>query len=652
MKRLGAIFVSAGLVLVCGVLQAAAVPAQYGEPQQSAGTTGRSAAGGPANSESVIKTGTKRNSSHRAADKVAVSPIAKIEAHANLVLVDVVVTHRGRHVTGLKASDFRVFDNGKRQRITVFEAHTTQTPFATEGPAAMPKLPPGVYSDRPVLPDHGVATVLLLDALNTPVTDQLYVRKQMVALLSKLPRNAPLAIFALGTRLRMVQGFNANTGALVDAMRGRRMVDASTVLRPEFSGAMEREAQEIVELGATQTGLQALRQFEADQASIRTGLRVKITLGALDELAAYLRLVPGRKNLIWVSGSFPFAIYRDDTLPAPLEPEREYAGEVAWTAALMSAARVAVYPVDAKGLTYLPSTSAMETSSDATDVMNNNALQALNLGGKAKNGMNLTSSTTGAVQPGRFGEPSMARVDWEYLQTTDRERQSMDALAQDTGGEVFADRNDIGKAVAEAMKAGEDYYTVGYVPHFRRHDKSFHRLKVKLTNGDHADYRSGYYADTAVVDPHAEHAQMAAAILDDGPPVPDLRFEVMLRRMGKSKAKKGGELCEIDYAVPVKQVNFEKGAGGVLKARLEVVAVAYDKNGKNLKFADERAEVRLPAAVYRRVQHVAMPIRQKIAVPKGTVQVRVVVHDLQDGRIGAMGVPVLKQAQKGAGGSN
>ncbi len=649
MKRLRTRFVVAGLVVACGVVEAAAAPGRHDRLQQDAASKVVGPAAKPAHSEKVTYPDTQWTK----ASGTPAAPMAKIEAHADLVLVDVVVTHRGRHVKGLTKSCFRVFDNGKPQRITVFEEHGAESPQAAHEASGLPKLPPGVYSNSPVLPESGAATVLLLDALNTPVIDQLYVRRQMVKLLASLPRGAPLAIFALGTQLRMVQGFNASTGALADAMRASRLVRASPVLRPEYAAELEREGQEVMELGATQTGLQALRQFEADQTSMRTDLRVKMTLQAMDELAAYLKLVPGRKNLIWVSGSFPVAIYRNETLPAPLEPEREYSQELAWTAALMSAARVAVYPVEAEGLTELPSTSAMESSSDSANVMNNNAMQALARGGKAKNGMNLTSSTTGTVMPGTFAEPSMAMADWKFLQMTQRERESMQALARDTGGQVFADTNDIGSAVAEAMKAGADYYTIGYVPHFRKNDESFHRLKVKVTNGDHADYRNGYYADTAAVDPHPEHAVMAAAILDNGPPVSALRFQVRVRRLTEPEsraARLGGDSAwEIDYAVPVGQVDFETRAGGLRRARLEFVAVAYGANGKNLKFADERAEVRLPAADYQRLENAAMPIRQTIAVPPSALQMRVVVHDLQDGKIGATQVPLIHGSRNRGG---
>jgi len=42
-----------------------------------------------------------------------------------------------------------------------------------------------------------------------------------------------------------------------------------------------------------------------------------------------------------------------------------------------------------------------------------------------------------------------------------------------------------------------------------------------------------------------------------------------------------------------------------------------------------------------------MPIRQKIVVPKGTVEVRVVVHDLQDGKVGATQISILRPRTRG-----
>ena len=50
---------------------------------------------------------------------------------------------------------------------------------------------------------------------------------------------------------------------------------------------------------------QALANFQEEGAAMQTVVRIEDTLEALNELARYLGGLPGRKNVIWFSGSFP-----------------------------------------------------------------------------------------------------------------------------------------------------------------------------------------------------------------------------------------------------------------------------------------------------------------------------------------------------------
>ena len=54
-----------------------------------------------------------------------------------------------------------------------------------------------------------------------------------------------------------------------------------------------------------------MQQFAAEQNSIRTDVRIRLTLAALQQLADYLAAFPGRKNVAWFSGAFPVAIFPD-----------------------------------------------------------------------------------------------------------------------------------------------------------------------------------------------------------------------------------------------------------------------------------------------------------------------------------------------------
>jgi len=60
--------------------------------------------------------------------------------------------------------------------------------------------------------------VLLLDWLNTQPADQAYVRKQVIKYLRGVPPGTRLAIFTLGTELRMVQGFTTESSVILSAL--------------------------------------------------------------------------------------------------------------------------------------------------------------------------------------------------------------------------------------------------------------------------------------------------------------------------------------------------------------------------------------------------------------------------------------------------
>src|SRR5208337_5130882 len=88
-----------------------------------------------------------------AQETTAEIPSATIRASTRLVLVDVVVTDKkGQPITGLKAEDFTVEENGKKQKIATF------SPPGADQKAPQP-LPPGLLTNRPeYLKPAGVPT--------------------------------------------------------------------------------------------------------------------------------------------------------------------------------------------------------------------------------------------------------------------------------------------------------------------------------------------------------------------------------------------------------------------------------------------------------------------------------------------------------------
>ena len=143
-----------------------------------------------------------------------------LTARAQLVIVDVVVTDNKQNpVHNLTALDFSVFENSAPERIKTFEEHSANTAKA-EPPL---NLPPGTFTNYTTVPANAALNILLLDTLNTPLTDQTYVHNQIRLFLKNTPLDAPLAIFGLGSRLWLLQPFTADPRLLRAAIEAKSL---------------------------------------------------------------------------------------------------------------------------------------------------------------------------------------------------------------------------------------------------------------------------------------------------------------------------------------------------------------------------------------------------------------------------------------------
>src|SRR5215472_12884782 len=130
-----------------------------------------------------------------------------------LVVVDVVATDKNGPVTDLERNDFSILEDGKEQQIRVF---SFQQPHLAAANPAQPaqKLPENVYSNHPKYNVDNSLNVVLMDALNTTLPHQAYVRDQMIRYLEKMPAGRPVAVYALSTKLTLLQDFTSDPEVL------------------------------------------------------------------------------------------------------------------------------------------------------------------------------------------------------------------------------------------------------------------------------------------------------------------------------------------------------------------------------------------------------------------------------------------------------
>jgi VWFA-related protein len=594
-------------------------------------------------------------------------PGAAIRTQANLVVVDVVVTDSGKPADGLAQRQFHVFEDGKEQKIGAFEEHRAgDAPEAGSAPA----LPPHVYSDAPQFAMASAANVLLLDALNTPLTDQQYVRRQMLAYLRRLPKGTRLAVFTLASRLQMLEGFTTADAVEAAITHGRGQGEPSAVL--ESPQDVDTENGVAASLSEVDEG--AMQQFVADTQAYRTDLRVKMTLDAFEELGRYLSAIPGRKNLIWFSGSFPLDLNPDASrdplqgstpgstaqtaLLDPLSTMRDYSAEVRATDDLLTAARVAVYPVDARGL-------MLQASVDVSrDFAAASALPGAGGAGSGSGGSGGGRGTRGLANQGGpvgSGGANARKAETQFARETIVEHQTMQQIAEETGGEAFVNTNDLREALARATEHGSNYYTLAYVPDAKRWDGRFHTIEVRVDGGRYdLAYRRGYYADDAREEKAASkvgNGPMVTAMERGAPPLAQIAFEARLLAASDPAAKAerpsagpAGDLAKslrapverylADFSVNPRGLTWTALPNNEAHAEVELSMVAWGADGTRLNYTDRGLGVNLTVAQSEQALRTGLPIHEEIDLPAGRVYLRVAVHDLTSGRIGSTEIPL------------
>lgn len=525
-----------------------------------------------------------------------------------VVLVDVVVTSgKGEAIPGLHQEDFQVMEDGKPQIISSFEEHKGAPPTQVD----LPSMPPNVYTNYPRIKTSDSVNVLLLDSLNTQPKDQVYVHAQVVKYLNHVRPGTRLAIFTLGSRLRMLKGVTADSSGLlaaIDPKKGGANPQFSRLLPTAFQKDTDKQLIDVMIMNrAGPEAIDALRQYQAEESSSLIASRALITLQALQQLALYLSPIPGRKNVIWVSGSFPINIFPEANRP------HHYQGDIQQTADMLTAGQVAVYPIAAEGL----------------------------------RGDSL-------YDPGLFDPPSLEEEGAERA----AHNIAMEKLAQDTGGRAFYNSNGLADAVTHAINDGSRYYTLTYTPSDRKMDRKYRRIQVKLLTGKYnLAYRRGYYAEDAKA-PEAATQRPPADSLSTlmGFGLPDFsqiiyKVRVLAKdpRTATDTALAGGNTdlqgpltrYGVDFAISIDDLKLDETPDGMRHGSMHIMLIAYDREGKPLNLVSQKREILLHPKEYVALKEAGLQVHQEIDVPKGDFYLRTGIYDLNSHHSGTLGVPLI-----------
>ncbi len=538
------------------------------------------------------------------------APPPTIRVSTHLVLLDVVVTDQlGKPVTGLHPEDFVVEENGKQQKIS-----SLLTPSENNG--TPPALPPGVYSNRPEYRSPGrPLTVLLLDAINTPFKDQAYARLQMLKFVQQnLKPGDRIGIFTLSPSLHVLQDFTSDPQILYTALQHYRPLQNeytpsnsealtgpansidSTVAAPSDSASGSAAGPLLASL-VSQTVAQ-LQAFSDVSGAYAQEQRIVLTLNALNSLSRILGGMPGRKNIIWVTGDVPLSLIPEDRTVTEAELAEDlpsdrirgvnehaagnyaatarilHAQEIRETAARLSSSQIAIYPVDARGLTLSNDTDSQE---------------------------------------------------------------AMREMARETGGRAYVNQNEIKTGVNRAFGDQLATYTIAYYPDNKKYDGKYRTIKVKVKrDGVEIQNRRGYFAiDATQLKGYNPQDEVAAATTDIVPSTM-VSFTARVVPASANKGKIG-----LDFLVDASTLATQDANGGK-HLNVTFYATTFGPDGKMGPSLSKKVDQAFDDKTYQQILQHGLLLHMDMDPPAPNSSVHLAVQDGRTGLVGTIKAPITQ----------
>ncbi len=517
--------------------------------------------------------------------------VLRVTTH--LVQISVIVQDKkGNLVTDLTRDDFALYDEGKLEKISFFSVESSrQLPPPTQPP------PPDVYSNR--FEQKGSAptsvTVILLDGLNTRFEDMAYARQQVIKFLGQLQPQDRVALYTLTDALHILHDFTTDASSLLRALDR---------YKGHYSSQLAASEPEPADTGVDMLDqfLNSANQRMADFYAIN---RVARTADALEAIANHLAGLPGRKNLIWVSGSFPFSIGLDAPYTADnaTQERRTFSREVDRAARALNNANLAIYPVDARGL--------------IGPAAANPAWSAAGRGPLTRRG----------------APPSVPRI------SPDRANfDTMNVLADRTGGHAFYNTNDIQGSIRRAIDDSRFTYVLGYYPSHGEWTGKFRDIKLDVKRpGARLRYRRGYFAF-----PDAPLGrEQRDAVLREAVTSPLDATSLGLNVHVQPVDVPGARTLRAELHFEAREIGLEQ-QGDRWVGALDLLFVQLRSDGSQAAGERKTFQMNLTRPSYEALQKEGLTVTRSLPIVAGATQLRVVARDLGSGALGSLTIPLTK----------
>lgn len=511
----------------------------------------------------------------------------------NLVQIDAMVTKDGKNVPNLKAEDFEIFEDGRKQTITSF-AYISNVPATS--PAAAPGDRDKSVPPPPLKPNDPRRTLaIVVDDLGLSAPSMSDVRRQLRKFIDEEVQPYDLiAIIRTGTSIGALQQFTNDKRLLnraVDQLRWNHCSRAGINVLPP--------AQSILELGTT------------DQ--VCGGFSFFMTMRALRYTIDGMAELPGRKSLLIMSDSLPIesqdASFFNAGASAPWDDAMTRVMALQRIAEKAIRASIVIYSIDTQGLQPTGITAADRISGTSRELTQRmNALLA-----------------------------ARSRMLFDR-------RAGGDMMSRQTGGFQIRNSNDF--QLDRILHEQSGYYLIGYRPSEETFNAKFHRITAKVKgSGLTLRTRYGFFGYSEEDDVRKPQPKTNLALMS---PFGAQDIQIEFTAFFANDKTSGSAIRSFLY-LNTKDLTFVK-TNDKYEATVELHGVIFGANGNVVDQIQHTGVFSLPEQAYQRALSEGIRIRFDMPAKRpGAYQVRVAARDVASSRIGATGqfvaVPNLKNKQ-------
>lgn len=532
------------------------------------------------------------------------------------MLLDIVVRDKhGRPIRDLRQDEITVLEDGAPREVKSFRL-VEGAP--AEGVLATPPATGVVQPD----PLRRVTLVSLVFDHLSQNARKLAQKAAQDYLKKPLPNGQWVAVFALDNRLHMLQDFSRNVGALSAAVdRATSMVGREDAV--PLPGA-SREQAGPVQYGVATSGeasvnpatagtdavaqqmKQMTDQMQALATNIETAQRGHATFYPLMALAKAQGGLEGRKAILLFS----------EGLQVPSSVEEIFQATISEA----NRANVSVYAIDSRGLDTSRDLAAAGAALDKAGRVSQQAMAKRGAGGTS---MDEVQNDDLVLSSFKSSTQSVLRE-----------------LAEDTGGTLIANTNDLGKGLDRVTADLASYYEIAYAPKNTEADGSFRKIDVKVARkGAEVTSRSGYFAlpsdDAAPLLPF-ELPLLAAAAMTPAPHAFD--FQAGVFRFHETPR---GRQFTLVTEVPVSALAVEEDKKAKqYHIKFNVMALVKDAGGAVVERLSNTYPLEGPLENLPSLQRGNVIFKRQLWLKPGRYVLTAVVRDQQADKISVRQLPI------------